>query len=194
MSPAATMTLDDAERSILAAADELFYGRGIAAVAMSDVRDRSGVSMRRLYSLYPSKSELVAGWLNDRHHSWMNWFTAAVDRHTATGTDALLATFDAIGEWIADPRYRGCGFINSMAETSEIDDGHRSIIAGHKRDLVAHLTTLATRDHPGAPEWLPVAFGVLLDGAIVQCAIFGNAKPLAAARRAARQLLEMVAT
>ncbi len=190
MSPAATMTVDDAQQRVLASADELFYGRGIAAVTMSDVRDRSGVSLRRLYSLYPSKKDLVAAWLSDRHDTWMSWFTASVARHASTGTDALLATFDAVEEWINSPVYRGCGFINSIAETSEIDDRHRTIIASHKRDLINHLAALATRDHPASPAWLPQAIAVILDGAFVQCAIFNSTEPLRAAKLAAQQLLE----
>lgn len=190
MSPASTMDDEEATRAILRAADDLFYARGIAAVTMSEVRDRAGVSMRRLYARYPSKADLVAGWLDDRHRSWMNWFTAAVERHVAAGTDALLATFDAVDEWIASPGYRGCAFVNAIAETAEIDARHRTIIAGHKRDLVAHLTALATRDHPHAPEWVPPAIGVLLDGALVQCAVFGTDRPLTAARTAASSILE----
>ena len=190
MSPAATMSPDLAERSVLAAADELFYSRGIAAVAMSDVRDLAGVSMRRLYNMFPSKADLVAAWLSDRHRSWMAWFNEAVERHAAPDDDALLATFEAIAEWIASPGYRGCGFINSLAETSEIDQRHREIIAGHKRDLLECLAELATHDHPRAPTWLAAAVGVMLDGTFVQCAVFGNDEPLKAARSAVRQLLE----
>ena len=190
MSPAATMTIDDAQQRVLASADELFYSRGIAAVTMSDVRNRSGVSLRRLYSLYPAKKDLVAAWLGDRHDTWMGWFTESVDRHASAGTDALLATFDVVEEWINSPVYRGCGFINSIAETTEIDDRHRMIIASHKRDLINHLAALATRDHPTSPAWLPQAIAVILDGAFVQCAIFKSTEPLRAAKLAVRQLLE----
>ena len=190
MSPAATMTVDDAQQLVLASADELFYSQGIAAVTMSDVRDSSGVSLRRIYSLYPAKKDLVAAWLADRHDTWMRWFIASVDRHASAGTDALVATFDVVEEWINSPLYRGCGFINSIAETSEIDDRHRTIIASHKRDLVNHLAALATRDHPTSPAWLPQAIAVILDGVFVQCAIFKSAAPLRAGKLAARQLLE----
>ena len=155
MSPAATMSPDAALRSVLRAADELFYAHGISGVVMSDIRDASGVSMRRLYAMYPSKSELVAAWLTDRHDTWMAWFASSVERHVSGGADPALATFDAIAEWVASPGYRGCAFINSLAETSEIDDTHRMIITAHKRDLVEHLAQLAARDHPQAPSWLP---------------------------------------
>lgn len=190
MSPAATMSTDDARRSVLRSADDLFYARGIGGVVMSDIRDSSGVSMRRLYAMYPSKSELVAAWLTDRHDRWMAWFTAAVGHHVAAGADSAMATFDAIADWVTSPGYRGCAFINSLAETSEIDDTHRTIIAAHKRDLVEHLAQLAARDHPSAPSWFPAALAVIVDGAIVQCTIFASTDPLDAARSAVHQLLE----
>ena len=188
------MSTDAARIAVLRASDDLFYAHGISGVVMSDVRDASGVSMRRLYAMYPSKSELVAAWLTDRHDRWMAWFTASVERHIATGTDSVLATLDAIGEWVAMPGYRGCAFINSLAETSEIDISHRTIIAAHKRDLVDHLGQLAVRDHPSAPRWLASALAVIIDGAIVQCTIFSSTEPLDAARCAVRQLIERTPT
>jgi AcrR family transcriptional regulator len=194
MSPASLISQPDATRSILSAADELFYRSGISAVTMSDVRDLSGVSMRRLYSLYPSKSDLVAGWLSHRHDTWMAWFTRTVERHVAAGTDPVLAIFDAIGEWIASPDYRGCGFINSIAETSELDDRHRAIIADHKHSVLEHINVLARREHPTAPNWLPIALAVVLDGVLVQCAIFAGTESLTAARQAAEHLMETISS
>ena len=161
---------------------------------MSDIRDASCVSMRRLYEMYPSKSWLVAAWLTDRHDRWMAWFTAAVERHVAAGADSAMATFDAIAEWVTAPGYRGCAFINSLAETSEVDETHRTIIAAHKRDLIEHLAQLAAQDHPHAPSWFPAALAVVLDGAIVQCTVFAGTEPLDAARSAVRQLLETIPT
>ena len=189
MSPAATVTATAAERAVLDAADTMFYQRGIAGVAMSEIRDSAGVSMRRLYSLFPSKRDLVTGWLQDRHTRWMAWFTDAIERHARESSDAVLATFDALEEWVSSPGYRGCAFLNSVAETDEIVDVHRTIIADHKHALIEHVATLALADHPDAPSWLPAAIGVLIDGAIVQSAVFNTTAPLAAARSAAAQLI-----
>ena len=194
MSPAASMTIDESRQAVLRTADELFYSRGIAGVVMSDIRDASGVSMRRLYDMYPSKSELVAAWLTDRHDAWMAWFTGSVERHVAAGADPLIATFDAIAEWVRAPGYRGCAFVNSLAESNEIGDEHRTIIAAHKSDLIKHLARLVARAHPSAPSWLPAALAVIIDGAIVQCTIFASIEPLDAARAALSQLLEWIAT
>ena len=190
MSPATTIDATDAPRLILAAADRLFYERGIAAVGMDDIRDSAGVSLRRLYGLYPSKRELVAAWLDDRHDRWMHWFTTAIERRSADGVDPLLATFDALVEWAESPGYRGCAFLNAIAETTEIDDAHRAIVAAHKRALIDHLAGLATQSSPLGPTWLAGAIGVLVDGAIVQSAVFGTTQPILDARSAATRLLE----
>ena len=192
MSPAATLSTDEARRAVLRASDDLFYAHGISGVVMSDIRDASGVSMRRLYVMYPSKSHLVAAWLTDRHDRWMAWFDASVERHIAAGADSVLATLDAIGEWVSSPGYRGCAFINSLAETSEIDATHRAIIAHHKRDLVEHLGRLALRDHPAAPDWFAPALAVVIDGDIVQCTVFSGTEPLDAARSAVDRLIETI--
>lgn len=190
MSPAPTMTPDESRRAVLDAAGALFYARGITGVVMSDVRDTSGVSMRRLYTLYPSKRDLVAGWLTDRHEQWMAWFATTVDRLVDGGADPVLATFDAIEQWVSTPGYRGCAFINSLAETSELDDAHRQIIADHKRELLDHLAHLVARGRTDAPEWMPAALAVMIDGAIVQCTVFDDTQPLDAARAAVRRILE----
>lgn len=190
MSPAAVFTIEDADRLVLDAADTLFYERGISGVGMAEVRDASGVSLRRIYGLYPSKQDLVAAWLTDRHERWMRWFTETVDRHITRGTDPVLAAFDALREWTRSPGYRGCAFINAIAEPMEITEQHRTIVADHKRSLVRHLATLATRRQSRTPSWFADALAVLIDGAIVQAAIFGNDGPITAARKAAARLLE----
>ena len=182
--------MTEAEQALLATADKLFYARGIAGVGMDDVRDASGVSLRRLYSHYPSKRDLVTAWLQGRHRRWMDWFAEAVSRRIADGGDPLAAPFDAIEEWAASPGFRGCAFINAVAETTEINDDQRAIVADHKRALIDYLERLFRDLRPDAPAWLPGALGVLIDGAIVQSTVFGTSSPIEDARLAASHLLE----
>lgn len=177
MSPAATIGAAAASAAVLDAADELFYHRGVAAVTMADVRDRSGVSMRRLYGLYPSKSDLVAGWLRHRHTTWMAGFAGAVDTALAAGRAPVDAIFDALRAWMVATEFRGCGFINTHAEYRDLTDEHRAIIRDHKLALAAHLDTVV----PGG-----AGLAVLVDGAIVQAAIHHDAAPIEQARLLAR--------
>jgi AcrR family transcriptional regulator len=190
VSPAATLDNDQARAAVLQSANAVFYARGIAGVGMADIRDDSGVSLRRLYSLYPSKRELVAAWLTDRHSTWMEWFTSSVDRRRSVGEEPLLAAFDAIAEWASSPGYRGCAFVNSAAETAEIDDTHRLIIAAHKESLLTYLVSLAGDSGHSEPERLGRMVGVLLDGAMVESAVLRSRGPIVAARDAAAVLIE----
>lgn len=190
MSPAATMDDATARAAVLRAADRVFYEQGVAGTGMVEVRDDAGVSLRRLYSLFPSKGDLLAAWLEDRHRTWMAWFLGAVDRRTARGVEPLLAAFDAIAEWARTPGYRGCAFLNTAAEATGIDERHRAIIAAHKRELIEELTRFARAGNYRRPGSLGEAVGVLLDGAMVQAAVLGSTRPVTAARRSTIVLLE----
>jgi AcrR family transcriptional regulator len=177
---AATINAAEAQRALLDAADELFYERGIAAVSMADVRDASGLSMRRVYTLAESKADLIAQWLRHRHLMWSSGFRDRVNGHLAEGTQPLDAVFNALADWMTETNFRGCGFINTHAEASELTAEHQEIIRSHKAELA---TTLDTIVGDGA------ALAVLIDGAIVQAAIFRTTEPIEHARRAASALL-----
>ena len=190
MSRASATDDDTARAAVLKTADEVFYERGVGAAGMADIRDLSGVSLRRLYALYPNKRALVAAWLTARHGAWMAWFAGSIDRRRAEGEDPLLAAFDAIADWSATPGYRGCAFLNTAAETGEIDAVHRRIIAAHKRDLITCLAGLAEAGGYRDADELARMLAVLIDGAIVQAAVLESPYPVNAARAAAAQLLE----
>ncbi len=189
MSPAATFDDVSARAAVLRSAAAVFYARGIAGVGMVDIRDDSGVSLRRLYGLYPSKRDLVAAWLTARHTTWMAWFEGAIERSRAAGEEPLLAAFDAIAEWAASPGYRGCAFVNSAAETTEIDETHRRIVASHKEGMLEYLGALASAGGYARPDRLGRMIGVLLDGAMAEAAVLSSVEPIAAARDAASLLL-----
>lgn len=176
---AATINPADAQRALVEASDRLFYERGIAAVSMADVRDASGLSMRRVYTLAESKADLIAQWLRHRHVTWGSGFTQRVDAHLVEGADPLDAVFNALADWMTATDFRGCGFINTHAEASELTVEHQEIIRNHKAELAATLDTIVG---DGA------VLAVLIDGAIVQAAIFQTTEPIEHARRAASAL------
>ena len=181
MSPVATHTVEAAEQAALEAADDLFYRHGIAAVTMVEIRDRSGLSFRRLYSMYPAKADLVAGWLRHRHGTWMSSFEADVDRRIEDGAAPVDAIFDSLRAWLVSTDFRGCGFINSLAETAELTPEHEAIIRSHKQSVIDYLARFTEHAEPLA---------VIVDGAIVQAAIFKSTRPIEAARRAAAAILD----
>ncbi len=174
---------DDASATVAleAALDRLFYAHGVAGVTVEAIRDASGVSLRRIYRLCPSKSDLISLWLRHRHDTWTADFELRMEASLAAGTDPVNAVFDAIESWMVDTEFRGCGFINTHAEVNELTAEHLDIIQNHKRALSQQLDT-RTGSGP--------ALAVLVDGAIVQAAMFRSTDPIDNARAAALALTE----
>jgi len=109
----------------------------------------------------------------------MAGFAALIAERTESGNKPVDSIFAALELWMTETEFRGCGFINTHAESSNLTDEQLEIVRSHKEALASYLETLT-------PEGRAIA--VVVDGAIVQAAIFGSAEPIQRARRAARAL------
>ncbi len=177
---AATLSDTEVESLVLQAADSLFYRRGIADVSMAEIRNTSGVSMRRLYAFAPSKSDLVSRWLKHRHTTWTNDFIERINDHIDAGARPIDAVFDALADWMTDTDFRGCGFINTHAESGQLTPDHKHIIRTHKLELARFLNELV-----GQGDML----ALIVDGAIVHASIHSSREPIRHAHRAAQALV-----
>nr|WP_228047634.1 TetR/AcrR family transcriptional regulator [Saccharopolyspora sp. HNM0983] len=133
----------------MAAAEELFYERGITAVGVDLIAERSGVTKRTLYNRFGSKDQLVAAYLAGRDERWRELVRGAVD--AADGpVEAVVAPFVALRTWSGSGA-RGCAFINALAELPDLDHPAHRIAAAEKfwlRDLFAELAAAAGCAHP----------------------------------------------
>lgn len=185
------MDHSEASDRLLTAAEELYYSRGIGAVGMDDVRDAAGVSMRRLYQLYPSKQHLVAAYLDARDARWRARVAAHVDGVGDDPRARVLAVFDWLGIWFAEPDFRGCAFINAFGE---LGDGAPLVLAAvrrHKelfRDYLGELAAAYAGGDGGARlgAWLVL----LAEGAMTAASIGTDPAAAANARSAAAVLLD----
>ncbi|TCO62687.1 TetR/AcrR family transcriptional regulator [Actinocrispum wychmicini] len=162
--------------AVLDAAEALFYQRGIQAVGMDDIRTESGVSLKRLYQLFPSKEALVVGYLERRDERWRRRLAEFVDAHHGP---KILLVFDWLYEWFTEPDFRGCAFINSFGEMGTRSPAIMSVVRHHKKALRAYLVSLC-QDVPLAEQIL-----LLIDGAITIAAITGDPDAAWRARAAA---------
>lgn len=156
-----------ARERLLAAANELFYSEGIHTVGIDRVIERAGVAKASLYSTFGSKEELVRAYLEARaavRRDRISQRIATVE----SPRERILAIFDLLGELAADPKYRGCAFVNASAEGTT---GVRAPCIDY-RAWVRGLFTELARDHGAAdPEALAAQLVVLSDGAMIGSAM-----------------------
>ncbi|MFE2297258.1 TetR/AcrR family transcriptional regulator [Streptomyces sp. NPDC059445] len=176
-----------AREQALDAAERLFYGRGIQAVGMDDVRGASGVSLKRLYQLFPAKEHLVEAYLERRDVRWRARLAEHVDSRREPDR-RILAVFDWLGLWFAEPDFRGCAWINAYGELGAASERVAAQTRTHKAAFRAYLAGLVSA--AGRPAALGDQLFLLAEGAMVTAGVDGSAEPAAQARAAAQLLLD----
>lgn len=181
------MTDDQAREAALEAADRLFYERGIRPVRMEDVRDASGVSLKRLYKLFPTKDRLADEALRRRESAFLAQLREYVELQ-ATPTERVLALFDYLADWFGDVDFRGCAFINAFGEMSSTSPRVADAVQSQKRSLRSLIASLV--QSAGGTEALADQLTMLFNGATVSAAILGDRTAAARAQDAARRLIQ----
>lgn len=184
-----------ARERILLTAHDLFYADGIRATGIDRVIAASAVTKVTFYRHFPSKDDLVRAFLDHRHARWMAWFVDALGRrgaHERSGdAQALLLLADVMAEWFADPVFRGCAFINAVAEVGGSVEGAAERARDHKREMVEVIADLLPATLPQRTA-LAQAAAIGIDGAIVK-AQMGGAEMVREAVEDLRRLLRALA-
>ncbi|MFD8598954.1 TetR/AcrR family transcriptional regulator [Kitasatospora sp. NPDC059646] len=181
--PTEEQTRQDREK-LLDAAEALFYEKGIRAVGMDEVRAASGLPLKRIYRLHPAKDDLVVAVLRRRDLRWRGRLTSAVEAH-ADPRARLLAAFDWLAAWCAEPGFRGCAWINAFGELGPSSPAVLAEVRTHKEAFHRHLADWSRA--AGIPDPAPVQ--LLAEGAIVTAAITGDPTAPHRARIAIEALL-----
>lgn len=177
---------------ILLTAHDLFYRDGIRATGIDKVIAESGVTKVTFYRQFPSKNDLILAFLNYRHQRWMAWFEDALARHGGRDGGGLAPVSLALAEWFDNPLFRGCAFINSVAELGGAMPDVVAICRDHKQDMERVIARLLP-DGPMRGR-LAEAAAIAVDGAIIRAQAEPNRPDDEAARRAALRGLETLLT
>jgi AcrR family transcriptional regulator len=182
------LTEEAARERIIAAADELFYGRGVQSVGMDEIRGAAGVSLKRLYQLFPSKEALVEQMLLERHRTWTEGMEAAA-AGAPNAVSALLAIYDYLAGWFGQENFRGCAFINCFGEMGSTSPRIAAVVRRHKSDFQEFVARLVS--DAGAPPGLAPQLALLAEGAQTTAAIAGTDESAGQARNAAQTLIRV---
>ena len=156
-----------ARERILATANELFYREGIRAIGVDTVVERSGVSKTSLYRLFESKDALIAAFAAERDRSFWTWWDHLEEQHADDPRVLLDALLSGIAERIGRPAYRGCPFLNLMAEFPDRNHPGRVVARGNKEEMRARLATIVAKLGAAHPKRVASQLTLIINGAYV---------------------------
>jgi AcrR family transcriptional regulator len=180
-----TMTRAEAKTAmrerILDVTDRLFYGQGIRAVGVDTIAEQVGISKRTLYNYFPSKDELIVAYLERRLQPRPPSEQPAAEQ--------ILGDFERLERSFMDRGFRGCPFVNAVAELKEPGHAANRIAFGFKEQRRIRFRDLLQRLKAADPEKLSLQLVLLVDGAIAAALVRGDPLVARAAGDAARVLL-----
>jgi AcrR family transcriptional regulator len=166
---------------ILETADKLFYLRGIRAVGVDTIAAEIGISKRTLYNHFPSKDELISAYLAGR-------FVKAPPSDKPP-VEQILGTFDRLERGFASKGFRGCPFVNAVAELGAEDRAVRKIAIAFKESRRLWFRDLLVQLGVADAEGLATQLALLVDGSIAQDLVRNDPAMARAAKQAAKVLL-----
>src|SRR6516165_2689155 len=128
----------DMKERILQTADRLFYLKGIRAIGVDTIAAEIGISKRTLYNHFPSKGALISAYLERRFVQPRPSDKSPVEQ--------ILGTFDSLERRFLAKDFRGCPFVNAVAELGPESKSVRRIAIAFKesrrlwfRDLLVQI-------------------------------------------------------
>jgi len=177
---------------LLAAAIDLFYTHGMAAVGIDRVIAAAGVTKTTFYKHFDGKDDLMVAAVERRDE----WESQAWDRavRKLAGDDPakqLLAAVDVIDLWFNDPDFHGCMFLNTATEFPNPHDPVHKAAAVHRkraREYRRDLALAAGADAKSA-ETFADCYTALIEGALVMRQTDGRNDAARVVRPAVEQLI-----
>src|SRR5215470_278646 len=171
----------DMKERILETADKLFYLQGIRAIGVDTIAAEIGISKRTLYNHFPSKDALITAYLERRF---------VLPRPSEKPpAEQILATFDSLERRFSAKDFRGCPFVNAVAELGSKDRAVRKIAFAFKESrrqwFRARLEEIGVAD----ADALATQLQILVDGAIALDLVRDDPAMARAAKAAAKALL-----
>jgi AcrR family transcriptional regulator len=166
---------------ILDTAGRLFYGQGIRAVGVDTIAAEIGISKRTLYNYFPSKDQLIVAYLSR--------YLIPPKTSERPLLEQILRIFDWLERWFASDTFRGCPFVNAIAELGDATHPGTKMAVAYKEQRRVWVRDALRGLNVADPDGLATQIAILVEGAIIAALVRGDPTMAAAAKAAARVLL-----
>src|SRR5258707_15075926 len=166
---------------ILETADRLFYLQGIRKIGVDTIAAEVGISKRTLNNHFPPKDALISAYLGRRF--------VAPGPSEKPPAEQILGTFDRLERGFASKGFRGCPFVNAVAELGAEDQAVKKIAVAFKESRRLWFRDLLLQLDVTDAEGLATQLTLLVDGSIAQDLVRNDPSMARAAKEAATALL-----
>lgn len=176
---------------LIRTADRLFYEHGFHAIGLDRVIGEVGVTKTTFYNHFESKDALILAVLDARDkRELQEWFGIMRERGGSDPRRQLLVLFDILHEWFTREEFRGCLFINAVAQFPAPNDPIHLAAGKHGEHLHAEVLALAARAGAADAEVLAAQLMLVVAGALVTQHSARSEESAAAARALANLLVD----
>ncbi|BCJ50153.1 TetR family transcriptional regulator [Actinoplanes sp. NBRC 14428] len=163
----------EARLRLLATASRIFYAEGIHSVGVDRIVAEAKVTRATFYRHFPGKEDLVLAYLRAADQAIRGQVETAAAGLPAA--DAVRAVAASIADGIRSPGFRGCAFLNAVAEYP--DPGHpvHRAVLDHRQWFLETINALMARIEEASAEPAAQHFVMLRDGAMAAGCLFDPA-------------------
>jgi AcrR family transcriptional regulator len=181
------------KEKIMTAAARLFYEQGYNSTGINQVLEEAGVAKASLYTHFGSKDELGLAYLKESSREWFAAIHKAVEK-AAAPEEKLLAAFGFLEQQLPRNAFRGCKFMNMLAEVDASGRALQQEVLEHKQQVRRFIAGLVSAALPAAARkqaaMLSDTCYLLFEGAIIESKIHRDTWPVKAAGKAVEALLQ----
>jgi AcrR family transcriptional regulator len=159
--------ISEARSRLLETATRLFYAEGIHSVGIDRIVAEAKVTRATLYRHFPGKEELVVAYLQAVHQADRDQVGEALGSGQPAA-DILRAIAKSIAGGIQSNGFRGCAFLNAVAEYPDPEHPVHQAVLAHREWFLRTITDLLAQVGETPPELAGRHFVMLRDGAMAE--------------------------
>lgn len=157
--------VSEARARLLRTAGDIFYAEGIHSVGVERIVAGAKVTRATFYRHFPSKENLVVAYLRGVDDGIRKRVTAALGDGRSPAEVLRGIGLSVVAE-IRAPGFRGCPFLNAVAEYPDPADPVHQTVIDHRQWFLGTVTQLLATIRDALAEGAGRFFVMLRDGAM----------------------------
>lgn len=161
----------EARSRLLKTASRVFYAEGIHAIGVDRIVEEAQVTRATFYRHFPSKETLIVAYLDEADRTIREQVDAAIAAGLPAA-DTLRKVGASIAQAILTPGFRGCAFLNAVAEYPDPDHPVHLAVLAHRQWFLDTVTGLLAKIREIPAEPAARHFVMMRDGAMAAGCLF----------------------